>query len=239
MNDKNYKNVVRAVTGDPHGDRDWEKLNTRRFPEQKEFDKNVDCVIVSGDCGCVWDGSKTDKYLQKEYLKKNFTLLWVDGNHENHDLLDSYPVEIWNGGKVHVIMRDEDGPRNIHLMRGQIYEIGGKTFFTMGGGFSIDKATRIEGVSWWSRELPSEDEYKEALENLKRVDFKVDYIVTHCGPENHTDFDKYSCELTRFFDDLIDKYHISYKEWFCGHYHVDKYYPSIRLNMLYDRVINL
>lgn len=28
-----------------------------------------------------------------------FTTLFVDGNHENFDLLNAYPVENWHGGK--------------------------------------------------------------------------------------------------------------------------------------------
>ena len=35
-----------------------------------------------------------------------------------------------------------------HLMRGQVFDIDGKTFFTFGGGNSIDKAWRTPGVSW-------------------------------------------------------------------------------------------
>ena len=33
----------------------------------------------------------------------------------------------------------------------------------MGGAYSIDKLVRIEGVSWWSDELPSNEEYNEAI----------------------------------------------------------------------------
>ena len=32
----------------------------------------------------------------------------------------------------------------------------------MGGAYSIDKLVRIEGVSWWPDELPSNEEYNEA-----------------------------------------------------------------------------
>ena len=46
------------------------------------------------------------------------TVLFVDGNHENFDLLNAYPVEMWKGGKVHNIK-----PDIIHLMRGQVFEI--------------------------------------------------------------------------------------------------------------------
>ena len=114
------------VTGDTHGMIDWEKLNTTEFPEQKSLTRD-DYVIVVGDFGGVWDGDKQDKYILKTYGQRNFTTLFIDGNHENHDLLDSYPVEEWNGGKIHRISDNV-----IHLMRGQVrtgfYDRGDEAF---------------------------------------------------------------------------------------------------------------
>ena len=148
------------ITGDTHGIIDWGKINTSRFPEQKDLTKD-DYLIVLGDFGGVWGDKDQDRYIQKTYGERNFTTLFIDGNHENHDLLDSYPVEEWHGGKVHRITDSI-----LHLMRGQVYEIDGLTFFTMGGAESTDKAWRKEGVSWWAREMPSEEEYEEAEKSL-------------------------------------------------------------------------
>ena len=53
-------------------------------------------------------------------------------------LLDEYPVEQWHGGNVHKIR-----PHVIHLMRGQVFELQGRTFFTMGGAQSHDIADGI------------------------------------------------------------------------------------------------
>lgn len=39
---------------------------------------------------------------------------------------------------------------------------------------------RIIGESWWSQELPSEEEMQEGLLNLQKTDYKVDYVITHC-----------------------------------------------------------
>ena len=66
----------------------------------------------------------------------------MDGNHENFELLDDYPVSRWHGGKVHFIKESV-----IHLMRGQIYTIDGKTFFTFGGGYVIVTLMRKKFVS--------------------------------------------------------------------------------------------
>lgn len=45
------------VTGDTHADIDIGKLSTSKFPQQKSLTKN-DYLIVCGDFGLVWDGSR-------------------------------------------------------------------------------------------------------------------------------------------------------------------------------------
>lgn len=79
-----------------------------------------DYMIVAGDFGGVWSAKTLERDLQP-FSALPFTALFVDGNHENFDLLDGYPVSQWNGGKVHFIR-----PDIIHLMRGQVYTIGGQ-----------------------------------------------------------------------------------------------------------------
>lgn len=67
----------------------------------------------------------------------------IDGNHENFDMLEDYPDDFWNGGRVHFI-----SDNIFHLARGQVFEIDGLTFFTFDGGNSIDKGSRQIGLSW-------------------------------------------------------------------------------------------
>ncbi|MDE6104469.1 MAG: metallophosphoesterase [Clostridia bacterium] len=207
------------VTGDTHGLENSDKL--RVFADKHpELNKN-DYVIIAGDFGAVWSENTLTEEL-RYYTELPFTVLFVDGNHENFDMLDSYPVEIWNGGKVHKIKPDV-----IHLMRGQIFEIEGKSIFTFGGATSIDKFMRREGFSWWPQELPTFEELDEGIANLKKYGNKVDYIITHsCGqraltypqlriaagiktacPESH---------LLSNFEDVVE-----FKHWYFGHFHID------------------
>ena len=44
--------------------------------------------------GIVWALDKTDLYWQLWFEHKNFTTLFIDGNHENHNALDSIEVEM-------------------------------------------------------------------------------------------------------------------------------------------------
>ena len=65
------------VTGDTHAD--WRKLNKESFPEQEDMTRN-DYLLILGDFG-IWDNSKREKWWFDWMEEKNFTILFVDGNH--------------------------------------------------------------------------------------------------------------------------------------------------------------
>lgn len=219
------------ITGDTHGHIDAGKLNTKRFPQQKSMTKS-DSLIVTGDFGCVWDGSNADLYWQKWYEEKSFTTLFVDGNHENHKLLSTFPTKEHFGGKVHQIK-----PSVLHLMRGEVFEIEGAKVFCMGGAASHDKEYRKVDVSWWEEEMPSKAEYDHAITTLDKYKWDVDYIVTHCAPKEvlrkiaswyEND------ELTSFLQ--IVEENCKFKHWYCGHYHIDRKIDE-KHSVLYDMIV--
>lgn len=133
------------ITGDTHR---TDLLCIHHFCDNHPELTKDDYIIIAGDFGGVWSMDTLERDLQP-FSDLPVTVLFVDGNHENFDLINSYPVEMWNGGKVHKIK-----PDIIHLMRGQVFEIEGKTIFTFGGATSIDKDYRVEGESWCRRNSP-------------------------------------------------------------------------------------
>lgn len=252
------------ITGDIHGDPT--RFSKEAFPEQSKMTKE-DYVIVCGDFGLVWNQmeSRTEEYWLNWLQNKPFTTLFVDGNHENHDRLDAMPVSEWNGGNVHFV-----SPNVIHLMRGQVFTLCEKTFFTFGGAsshdiqdgildpdnyqcgikdslFKEDKKKlddrramyRIKRVSWWERELPSEQEMSEGIENLKKYGNKVDYIISHSP-----------CTSDMFLmggkgiyqPDIISNYleevraTTEYKKWYFGHMHINKQ-VSMQDICLYEQIL--
>ncbi len=231
---RNGRRFMIYITGDTHGLQDFNKLHIFAG-EHPELTLN-DYVVIAGDFGGVWSDRTLVADL-KYYTELPFTVLFVDGNHENFDLLNSFPVEEWKGGKVHKIR-----PNIIHLMRGQVYEIEGKTIFTFGGATSVDREYRRKGVSWWAQELPTYDELDEGIANLKRHNNKVDYIITHsCGeralqypglraaagvkllcPESH---------MLSYFEDVVQFGH-----WYFGHFHIDAELGD-RYTVLYNNVV--
>lgn len=222
------------ITGDTHIPIDIQKLTPEYFPLQDSLTRN-DYLIICGDFGGVWNDSK----IRIEYLNwlnsRKFTTLFVDGNHENFDKLYEMPVSPWKGGKVHYV-RDNI----IHLMRGQIFDIDGTKFFTMGGGNSVDKAFRTIHESWWPQEMPSKYEYQAAYASLEKAEYKADYIISHTAPTSIIKKYKlkyhYEEELTDFFDDIMER--LEFKKWFFGHFHDDIILDD-KFNLMYNRIYDL
>ena len=244
------------ITGDLHGD--LRRFQPEIFYEQEGLTKE-DLVLVAGDFGCVWHGDERDDEGLDWLEGRPFTTAFVTGNHENYDALRKYPLEEWRGGNVRRIR-----PSVILLERGQIFDLGGKRFFTMGGASSHDiqdgilepnnplfkkkcreldargAMYRVNHLSWWKNELPSEDEYQTARASLDRAGWEVDYILTHCCPTSVQDIFSgglYQRDaLTEFFDEVRQR--CRFKYWFFGHYHEDMVIEK-KYVMLYEQIIKL
>ncbi|HDK7179278.1 TPA: metallophosphoesterase [Clostridium botulinum] len=226
------------ITGDTHFPNDIEKLNELNFPECKNLTKD-DYVIICGDFGGVWDNGKKELYWREWLNNKTWTTLFVDGNHENFDLLNSYKVEEWHGSKVHKI-----NDSIYHLMRGQVFNINGLKFFTMGGASSTDKENRIKNISWWEEEIPNQIEMAEGLDNLEKHNNEVDYILTHtCSSSTLKD-------ITKIFgfqpkpEEAVNKYleiieeKVKFKKWYFGHFHEDIKIDE-KHTLLFEKIIKI
>lgn len=247
------------ITGDCHSD--FRRFSKKNFPEQEEMTKD-DYVIICGDFGGVWDvgfESKTEKAELDLLEARSFTTLFVDGNHENFDRLYSYPVEKWCGGNVHKIR-----PSVIHLMRGQVFELDGKRIFTFGGASSHDindgilelddpdykkkrrklhrdgKMYRVNHLSWWKEELPSEEEMDEGRRNLLFYENCVDFIISHCCSSTTVSLlgeGAYQTDcLMDYFDEVRRK--VKFKKWFFGHYHDNRNVNEKEL-LLWEQIIRI
>lgn len=204
------------ITGDLHGDKQ------RLKDKQLRHLKKGDTLIVCGDFGFLWDGSKKESAYLKKLGKLKYNILFIEGTHDNLDLIGQYPLEDWNGGKVRRISGNL-----LKLERGSIYTIEGKTIFTFGGGESIDLDERLKDNMWWSQELPTEEELQLAKANLESQENKVDYIITHeCSSKVKSFIDMKSDHinmLTAFFDHIAEE--VEFKGWYFGCYHMDKIIP--------------
>ena len=243
------------ITGDTHSD--FSRFTEENFPIQSEMTKD-DYVIICGDFGGVWtfeEESRREKEALDWLNNKNFTTLFVDGNHENYTRLYNYPIEEWKGGKVHKI-RDSV----LHLMRGEIFDIDNKKIFAFGGARSHDIQDgilnldeeekiyeyrkrgayfRIRDFSWWDLELPTNQEMENGIENLEKINYKVDYIISHCYPTSILTLINPTYKrdiLTDYLQQISEK--CTFKRWYFGHYHDYKQVNS-QFALLYEDILLL
>ena len=272
------------ITGDTHGsDGVKTRLNSHNFPEQKEMAKN-DYVIILGDWGVHWKnnypngkicledksavpgqaGEVAEERNTLDWLEgKNFTTLFIDGNHECFPRLNSYPIINFCNGAAHQIR-----PSIYHLMRGETFYINGKWFFAFGGASSHDiqdgiidptnykdrsslnqainrwnkerKMFRVKNLSWWEEEMPTKEEMENGIKNLEVLNNKVDYIISHTAPASIIAilgsglYKVDDCE--KYLEDI--KVNAEYKNWFFGHMHDNR-----RINdkdyLLYEQIVRI
>ena len=252
------------ITGDIHGNP--VRLSTDSFYEQKEFNKNKDenIVIICGDFGLVWnrdEENKNEKYWLDWLESKPFTTVFVDGNHENHIRLTTYPIKEWHDGKVHEIR-----PHVLHLMRGEVFTIEDKKFFVFGGASSHDIQDgiidyededwreqaknlekhgkymyRVKGLTWWNEELPTVEEMQHGLKVLKENNNAVDYIITHSPSTSELYLmggkGLYEPDiLTNYLEEV--KVTTDYKKHLFGHMHLNKAINDKDI-CLYEQIIRI
>lgn len=229
------------VTGDTHCPIDIHKLNSKNFPAGSTLTKQ-DIVIICGDAGFVWNGSKSDEWWIKWISNKPWTTVYVDGNHENFDLLKSYQIVDFHGARAHQI-----SDSLFHIQRGEIMKLNGYSFFCFGGAFSHDVEHRKEGFSWWQDELPTLKDINNAFNNLKKHQNSVDFIITHDAPTNILfklgcicpNMDRYDKQkyihINEYLQNLYDS--VQFKAWFAGHYHIDRKIDNIQL--LFDDIVEI
>lgn len=219
------------VTGDIHGD-------AGRFgsPEMKKL-RQGDTLLICGDFGFIWDGSSAEQHALQKLAKKKYNICFVDGTHENFELLNSYDVSEWCGGKVHHIAG------NIyHLMRGQVFGIEDLSVFTMGGGENPD--LDVSGLSPWAKdEMPSHAELVLGAENLEKHDSKVDIVITHEPTGRIKEFLQLKSTkkarltiLNAYFDELSTS--CEYTRWYFGSMHTDKRVYDNQI-AVFEKVLNV
>lgn len=144
-----------------------------------------------------------------------------------------------------MVQRLSPGSPIRRLCRGEVYDLGDSTVFTMGGATSVDRDWRHPYIDWWPQELPDERNFQQAHERLDAADWQVDYVVTHTCASRMlvaTLFPAPSCEnpdtdrLTDFLDELEDR--LSYKRWYYVHFHRDMDVDEKHV-ALYDNIVTL
>jgi hypothetical protein len=232
-------------SGDFHNNADNElslitKSNLIKRYSQELYNE-IKYHIILGDGGFLWPGGEMYEFLNFwELSKRPFPVLCVLGNHD--PLLgrsDLPEIDIGIGEKVIVVNKEK--PFVAYLKRGRVYIIENHIFLVLGGALSIDKEYREPGKSWWKQEYWTETEKNTLFHFLKRNN-NFDYVLSHTGPDRVNNMilnPSRGDQVFMFFDDVaalnekIDG-KITCKQWFCGHWHKDKYHYDVKLQRSYQ-----
>ena len=219
------------ITGDKHGT----YAPILGLAEHNQL-REEDVLLIAGDAGYVWDESYAGSIATLQQFFPG-VIAFVDGNHENHALLNAMEVCAWNGGRVHRV-----GDRVLHLMRGELYRIHGRTVFAFGGARSVDVDRREDGFSWWKEPGASwwpEEEPTEAeiAYGQRQLEAYWDEIEAHIARSKAIDPDY---PLPALFDQWYRRLSGAprFQKWYCGHMHVDQLIEP-RLRVLHNNVLLL
>ncbi len=154
------------LAGDWHGNRSWARVSCEAAAQSGCF-----AMVQLGDFG-LWPG-REDAWLDHVdgcARDAGLEVVWIDGNHENHDALDAWRSHSDERGLVR--MRDHV----TWATRGARWAWEGVRFGALGGAVSLDRFLRREGTSWWPQESISSAD----LERLGKAG--LDVLVTHTPP---------------------------------------------------------
>lgn len=202
------------IVGDVHGDVSFASKVMKAAERE-----GVHHIFQVGDFG-VWDHQPDGVYfLDKvnENAAKRDVYWWVVlGNHENYDSIERYQVD--NKGTL-ITLRDHI---NVLGNKSAMVEVDGIKVAACGGAYSIDKAYRKEGSSWWRQEMTSYSDV-DRLRRLVDIFGRPDVLLTHDSPTSLREWpgfvkdDSQSNHNRRMMDEAWEFTRPGL--WFHGHYH--------------------
>lgn len=170
-----------VIAGDWHGNTQWMRRALRRI-----HDDGHSLIIHVGDLKALWsmEGPLSDEEQALmpgvDYYEKftaelaglleelDLTMLFIDGNHDNHPALRALPIDENGFGTI--------SNRLKYIPRGHRFTIGDTRFAGLGGAFSIDRRWGSRGIDWWAEEvITAEDVAALGTE-------PVDVLITHEVP---------------------------------------------------------
>ncbi len=213
------------VVGDIHGQHEvLQKMNRFCTPD--------DIIIQVGDFSTNVNTKAIYEQLYPPVVAK---VLYIDGNHEDHDLIDTWP---------------KDGPYEVaknlfYVPRGTVLTLEGFRIGFLGGAESIDKYRRNkegEAKTWWAQEGIRQEDVDRLVQNAGGVD--LDVLITHAPPNSAkmglfpmvdtehwglpSNWTDQSCQLVDVAMVLTNP-----KKVFCGHMH-----KSVKINNVQILAIN-
>lgn len=197
-----------------------------------------DTIVLLGDVGLNFYGDRLGDGMKKKMLnKKGVTIFCIHGNHEKRpQTISSYKEKQWNGG----IVFEEDTYPNLKFAKdGEVYDLDGFKTVVIGGAYSVDKYIRLRrNYPWFSDEQPSKETKAFVESKLDELGWKIDIVLSHTCPAKYIPVEAFIVglsqdEVDRSTEDWLDciEDKLSYKTWYCGHWHINKRIDKIHFLM--------
>ncbi|MDA4133710.1 MAG: metallophosphoesterase [Thaumarchaeota archaeon] len=161
----------------------------------------ADQIIQVGDFGYGWERKQYKggngliecafvRQVEKMVEETGIPLYWLDGNHENFDMLGY----VHEGEETMNVVKSTPQPDGTHelrpgvfyIPRGTMLERGEKKILVCGGAASVDKARRSPYISWWPQETIKDEDVAKCL-----AAGKADILLTHDLPLEVTVIDRH------------------------------------------------
>ncbi|MBE5850291.1 MAG: metallophosphoesterase [Lachnospiraceae bacterium] len=218
------------ITGDLH----------RRFERIISFSRKYgtvdgDTMIILGDAGINFYGGRKDKQFKDHVVDLGMKFFCIHGNHEMRpESTGLYKEKEWNGGIVYV---EDDYPDLMFAKDGEIFDIDGYKTIVIGGAYSVDKFYRLErGYQWFADEQPTEETKAYVEQQLDKVGWNVDVVLSHTVPYQYRPVDLFIRGLDQStVDSSTEKWltdiesRLTYKKWYAGHYHCDRDVDNLKI----------
>lgn len=209
------------ITGDIHGS----ARRIVKFAKENHISRN-DTIIILGDVGANYYLNERDAETKRLLNSVKATVFCIHGNHEcRPEHIPSYRLVDWHGGKVWV---EEEYPKVLFAKDGEVFDLEGRAFLVIGGAYSVDRFWRLRhGAAWWRDEQPSDA--TKAVTAATVASRAVDFVLSHTCPRRYEPIEVFlpgidQSSVDTSTEDWLDgiEEQLSYKAWFCGHWHTNK-----------------
>lgn len=160
----------------------------------------ADVFIQVGDLGLTdnFDAFLDELNWELKVQVKDF--YFIDGNHDNQAYLRSKIVEPFQPVAIrsHIY----------YIPRGSLLKFGNKTFFCIGGGYSINHRSLKEGKSYWKEETITKSDI-DFIKSYYNNSITADYIISH---DTTNYFDKKLSKIPKFIYKILHKNDIKHKD---------------------------
>ena len=161
-----------GLAGDWHGNRIDGPESIHRL---RKVAPEIDTVYQLGDFG-IWPGRYGTEFVdavQGSYRRADAICYVTPGNHDDYSQINKVPVS-------------DDGlqwirPNVALIPRGHRWELGGRSFVSLGGAPSVDFTSRQPRISWWKEEMITKEE-AQAVADAGYADI----MLAHDSPDGGT-----------------------------------------------------